>query len=132
MKSLVFVISIFLGVVPVVYGHEGHKMPGTLSAQHGGQVKNTKNHAIEVTFESGIIKLYTYSDEMKKIAPDSVKLSAIVKKMPKPGTTTTIDLKAKDEFYEGNIDSKGARRLEVIVEISSEKNKEKLTFNIEI
>ncbi len=133
MTGIVFIISFFLSVVPVVYGHEGHnKTPGALAAQHGGQVKQGKDLIIEATYESGMIKLFTYNHEMEKVAPETLKVIATVKKMPKPGTTSPLDLKEGDGFFEAKMDAKGARRLEVAVEISSGKSSDKLTFNIEI
>jgi len=111
--------------------HEGHdKMPGTLIAPHGGQIKGTSQLYLELISEKSLVKLFAFDHDLKKINVKDLKVEARVS-FPKKKTSENLILKFTDEAIESLIDAKGAHRFTLHLKIIYKGQTESLSFNVE-
>ncbi len=113
------------------FAHEGHdKMPGALSAPHGGQVKGTDHLYIELISDAEGIKLYPLTHEMKPIPLDQLKLEGTFR-LPKGKKSDTLVLKKGSDYFEAKVQAKGSHRYQVDLKVTFMKATDSLSFNVE-
>ena len=123
MKVVMTSVLMALTLSSAAYAHEGHEnAPGALKASHGGVVKAGEQLNLEYVVSGTQIKLYPVSHEGKDLAPSAVKISG-TSKSPK-AKEENLKLTVKDGAYVGDVDFKGAYRVEmkVVAEISGKKD----------
>lgn len=113
--------------------HEGHHEPTGLEAPHGGMIKPGKLVNLELVQEGTTIKLFPVAHAGEK-APTDLKLTAKAttpKKGKGKGETQTLSLKPDGEGYSATVDTKGAHRFELEVQVTSSGKADKFVFQVE-
>lgn len=130
MKNLIFSLAMCLFATPG-FAHEGHdKTPGAISAPHGGQLKGTSQHYIEVLPESSNIKMYLFTHDLKSVPMENLKIEAYTQ-LPKQKNKDKLNLKITDNAAEAVVDAKGSHRYTLEVKLTEKNKSELVKFNIE-
>lgn len=130
MKSLITTIAT-LAIGLFILAHEGHdKVPGTLTAPHGGQIKGTSQLYIELVSDSSGFKLYTADHDLKTIPVKDVKIEGTAK-LPKQKQSEKLALNISESFFETKVDAKGSHRYTVDLKVTYKGKTESVSFNVE-
>jgi hypothetical protein len=129
MKSLILVTAFLLSSAGAM-AHEGHDdAPGVLKANHGGVVKPGHQMNLEYVISGTEVKLFPVSHEGGDLPLANVKLSGTAKS-PK-GKEEPFKLESKDGAFVGNVDFKGAYRVEVRLVADVSGKKDNFKFQVE-
>lgn len=124
------IISIFLLGTLNAFSHEGHdSTPGSLKANHGGNVKAGKEINLEFVVSGNELKLYPTSHEGMDLASAEVKLTG-TSKLPK-GKTENLKIEIKNGAFVAFIDFKTAYRVEVMLTAEFKGKKDTYKFQVE-
>lgn len=124
------ILSIFLLGALNAFSHEGHdSTPGSLKANHGGNVKAGKEINLEFVVLGNELKLYPASHEGADLAVTDVKLTG-TGKLPK-GQSENLKIEIKNGAFIASIDFKTAYRIEVIVTAEFKGKKDTFKFQVE-
>jgi hypothetical protein len=111
--------------------HEGHdKVPGTLTAPHGGKIKGTSQLYIELVSDTSGFKIYTLDHDLKSVAPCDVKIEGSTT-IPKQKKSEKITLISSADFLETKFDAKGSHRYSVDLKVTFKGKTENVSFNVE-
>lgn len=121
----VLILTVSLGS----FAHEGHGVPGTIKANHGGTVKGGKEINLEYVVKGNELKIYPASHEGQDLTESDVKITATAK-LPK-GKAEAIKLDAKDGAFVTSVDFKTAYRVEITVTTEHKGKKDTFKFQVE-
>lgn len=116
--------------------HEGHDVPGSVQAQHGGAVKATKSLYLELSQEENTLKIYPMTHDFKSIPLKEVQIEATVQ-LPKAKVKNQLKLveqsgdDAAQSHFRGSFDAKGAHRYTLVVKSRYQGKSESVTFQVE-
>ena len=111
-----------------LFAHEGHDVPGSIKANHGGTVKPGKEINLEYKVEGTTVKIYPASHDGKDLGQADVKLTATTK-LPK-GKDEPAQVSFVDGSFVAKVDFKSAYRVEMT--IAAEVKGKKDNFKIQI
>ena len=123
-------LAIFLLGALNAFSHEGHdNTPGSLKANHGGNVKAGKEINLEFVVLGNELKLYPASHDGTELTATEVKLTG-TSKLPK-GKSESLKIEIKNGAYIASIDFKTAYRIEVVVIAEFKGKKDTFKFQVE-
>lgn len=126
-----FLIMILLALPTFSFAHEGHdKAPGAVNAPHGGFIQGTNELYLELVANSEGIKIYPLTHGLKPIALKEIQLDGKVS-FPKKSKAETVKFDSTEDAFVAKVNSKGAHRYTLELNIAYQGKKEKTKFNVE-
>lgn len=111
--------------------HEGHnKIPGNISAPHGGLIKGTAQLYLELVSDSSGFKVYATDHDLKPVSIKDIKLEASVK-FPKQKKSEKLVITTSDNYWESKVDAKGSHRYTTELKVIYQGKTENVSFNVE-
>lgn len=132
MKTLLLIAALIISTSAVAHEGHDHDAPTTLKAPKGGIIKALDESRVEVVSKGKELKIFVYDKEMKPALASEFKLIAKAE-LPRTKKIEDIKLVAKENFFEGTYDAKGAHRYTLKLEVKDSKmnHTDHLTFTIE-
>ena len=110
--------------------HEGHDHGApTFQAPKGGVLKSTYMGHFELVKNQNSLSLYVYDDKGQALPTKKFKIDALLE-LPRK-KANSISLIDKGTHWESTVDSKGAHRFTLKVNIDDGKEKDHVKFTIE-
>jgi hypothetical protein len=110
--------------------HEGHKIPGSIAAPHGGLLKAAGSIYLELVTSKDGIKVYPVDHEMKALALTGLKLEGKVL-FPKKIKSEAVQFATEADAFTAKVDAKGAHRYTLNLEVTADGKKNLVKFNVE-
>lgn len=136
MKNALIAISVIVLSFSVVkgFGHEGHEhdLPKTVSAPKGGDIRAMYEGFVEVVSKGNDLKIYVYDKDLKPYQTKDLELQAKTI-LPRVKGANDLNVAAKENFFEGMFDAKGAHRYTLLLSVKrvSDSKPTELRFNVE-
>jgi hypothetical protein len=136
MKNALIALSVVLLSLSVVkgFGHEGHEhdLPKTLSAPRGGDIRALYEGFVEVVSKGHELKIFVYDKDLKPYQTKDIQLQAKTV-LPRVKGANSLNVAAKENFFEGMFDAKGAHRYTLLLSIKriSDSKPTELRFTVE-
>lgn len=126
-----YLILILLALPAISFAHEGHdKAPGAVSAPHGGLIQGTSEMYLELVASSEGVKIYPFTHNLKPIALKDIQLDGKVS-FPKKAKSESVKFESAEDAFSAKVNSKGAHRYTLELNITYQGKKEKTKFNVE-
>ena len=125
-------VAVGVGLIPMMaWSHEGHdKLPGSLSAPHGGQIKGTEHLYVELVADAEGVKLYPLDHDLKPVALGEVKIEGTFQ-LPRTKKSESLQWTQVENYYEAKVKAKGTHRYNIELKVSYKNKADKLSFTVE-
>ncbi|ASD63527.1 hypothetical protein [Bdellovibrio bacteriovorus] len=127
LKSLILLASLTLS--PVAMAHEGHDVPGTLKAQHGGIPKTGKLFNMEMLAIETKVQFFPRAHEGESLDTKNIKISGTAKS-PK-GKAAPLQFTANANSFDTTVDFQGSHRVNLEIKVDYEGKSDTFKFLVE-
>lgn len=127
LRSLILLTSLTLS--PLALAHEGHDVPGTLKAQHGGIPKSGKLFNMEMLAIENKVQFFPRAHEGESVDNKKIKLSGTAKS-PK-GKPVALQFTTGTNSFDTTVDFQGAHRVNLEIKVDYEGKSDTFKFLVE-
>jgi len=130
--SKILVLLLITSMEANVLSHEGHnKLPGSIIAPHGGQIKGTDDLYIELIHNSDNVQIYITDHDFKPILLNDIKIEGLIK-YPKQMKSEKINFTTNQaKYFDAKINSKGSHRYTLEIKTKYKNKTDTINYNLE-
>ncbi|MFV8257831.1 hypothetical protein ACNQKP_08490 [Bdellovibrio bacteriovorus] len=127
LKSLILLASLSLS--PLALAHEGHDVPGTLKAQHGGIPKSGKLFNMEMLAIENKVQFFPRAHEGESVDNKKIKITGTAKS-PK-GKPVALQFAPTANSFDTTVDFQGSHRVNLEIKVDYEGKSDTFKFLVE-